>query len=262
MLALVALVVAGFTLTSRSDIQLARNQAEAGRARELADAGVTRAIIALSQSDPARRWIADGRPYVWRFGGGEIAISLQDENGKISVTTGPQEMLQSAFAYAGADDNTAADLAQTVIDRRQPSLDRSNTAPAFTTIEDLQTLPGMTARIYYRAAPLMTVYSQSPGVDPNTAPRDVLLALPNADPNDIDNFLAARAAQGQGGLPPTPPLSLGRYFSPEQSGTLTIRAHATTDTGAVFVRQATVTLQDNGTQPFVTQMWRQELTIP
>src|SRR5262249_8231749 len=99
-------------------------------------------------------------------------------------------------------------------------------------------------------------------VDPNTAPRDVLLALPNADPNDIDNFLAARAAQSQGGLPLMPPLSLGRYFTPEQSGTLTIRAHATTDTGAVFVRQATVTLQDSGIQPSVTHMWRQEPTIP
>lgn len=260
MLALIALVIAGFTLTSRSDIQLARNQVEATRARELADAGVTRAIIALSQSEAARRWVADGRPYVWHFGSGDIAISLQDENGKIGINAAPQEMLQSAFAYAGADDKTAADLAQAVIDRRRPSLDHPDAAPAFMTIEDLQTLPGMTAAIYYRAARLMTTYSQSPGVDPNTAPRDVLLALPNADPNDIDNYLAARAAPG--GLPLMPPLSLGQYFTPEQSGTLTIRAQATTDTGAVFIRQATVTLQDNGIQPFVTQMWRQELAIP
>ena len=262
MLALLALVVAGFTLTSRSDIQLARNQVEAARARELADAGVTRAIVALSQPTAANRWVGDGRPYVWHLGGGEIAISLQDENGKISILAAPQEMLQSAFTYAGADDTAAADLAQAIVDRRRPSLDHPSTAPAFTTIEDLQTLPGMTAQLYYRVAPLMTVYSQSPGVDPNTAPRDVLLALPNADPNDIDNFLAARATQGQGGLPLVPPLSLGRYFSAEQSGTVTIRAHATTDTGAVFVRQATVTLQDNGSQPFVTQMWRQEFAIP
>jgi general secretion pathway protein K len=266
MLALLALVIAGFTLTSRSDIQLARNQTEAARARELADAGVTRAIMALSQPDPAHRWIADGRSYVWHFGNGEIVLSLQDENGKISVTMAPQEMLQSAFAYAGANDNTATALARAVLDRRRPNLDQAAdhpaSTPAFSIIEDLQKLPAMTPRIYYRTAPLMTVYNQSAGIDPNTASRDVLLALPNADPNDIDSFLAARAAQSEGGLPPTPPLSLGRYFAPAQSGTITIRARATTDTGAVFVRQATVSLRGDGSQPLVVQAWRQELTIP
>lgn len=263
MLALLALVVAAFTLTSHSDIQLARNQVDAARARELADAGVTRAIVGLNDPDPTRRWIADGRPYSWRFGDGAVVISIRDEGGKINLNAAPQEALQSAFTYAAAGDDLGASLAQAVIDRRQALPGRGNTDPAFTVMEDLQTLPGMTAPIYYRATALMTVYSQSSGVNPMTASRDVLMALPNADPNEIDEFLAARAAQGTpGALPPEPPLSISRYLAEGQSSTVTIRAQATTDTGAVFIRIATITLQANGTQPFVTKAWSQEIAVP
>lgn len=263
MLALLALVVAAFTLTSHSDIQLARNQVDAARARALADAGITRAVIGLSDPDPTRRWLADGRSYDWLFGGGRIAIAIKDEGGKISLNQAPPEALQSAFAYAGASDDLSASLAEAVIDRRQALLGHPNTGPAFAAMEDLQTLPGMTAQLYYRAAPLLTVFSQSAGVDPMTASRDVLMALPGADANEIDGFLAARAAQGTpGALPPAPPISIGRYLDQGQSGTVTIRAKATTDTGAVFIRTATITLQANGTQPFVTQAWSQEIAVP
>ena len=263
MLALIALIVASFTLTSRADIQLARNLTDSARARELADAGVTRAVVALSNPNPARRWLADGRPYVWRFGDGVIVISVQNASGKISVNGAPQEVLQSAFTYAGAGEALSASLAQAIIDRRQALPDRRRMGPAFVAEEDLQTLPGMTAQIYYRAATLMTVYGQSATVDAMAASRDVLLALPNADPNEIGAFLAARARLGEEGvLPPMPPLSVARYLGPEQSGTITVLARATTGTGAVFVRHATVTLQDNGVQPFVIRTWRQELAIP
>jgi general secretion pathway protein K len=265
MLALLALVIAGFTLTSHTDIQLGRNQVDSARARALADAGVARAVIGLNEPDAAHRWLADGRPYDWRFGGGDVAISIQDEGGKINLNAASEEVLKSAFAYIGAADDLGASLAQAIVDRRAPtSLEEPATnGPAFAVMEDFETLPGMTPQIYYRIAPLVTVYGQSELVDMLTASRDVLLALPDADPNEIDEFLAARATQGTPDAEPLPaPLSVRRYLTQGSSGTVTIRARATTDTGAVFIRDATIRLQGDAAHPFITQAWRQEIALP
>jgi hypothetical protein len=44
------------------------------------------------------------------------------------------------------------------------------------------------------------------------------------------------------------------------TGTVTIRARATTATGAAFVRDATIALQGTASQPFVAEAWKQLLT--
>jgi general secretion pathway protein K len=263
-LALLALVAASFTLTSHTDIEIARNQVAGTEARQLADSGVARAIVGLNDPQPARRWVADGRPYRWRFGDGEVAISVVDESGKINLNAAPREALESAFRSAGAGDALSGDLADAVLDRRQGASHLTSNGQAFIAIEDLQTLPGMTAPLYYRATLLFTVYGQSPGVNSMVAARDVLLALPDADPGEIDSFLADRAAArepGAGAIPPTPPLSVARYLSGGMTGIVTISARATTATGAVFVRAATITLQSNAATPFITDAWKQLLTI-
>lgn len=261
MLALLALIVAGFTMTSHSNIQLARNQVDSARARALADAGVTRAIVGLTQ--PGLLWLADGRIYDWQFGGGDIQISIQDEGGKISLNAAPPAVLQSAFAYAGSGDDLGASLAAAIIDRRERRLGPSTDDLAFAMIEDLETVPGMTAQLYFRVAPLLSPYARSPQVDPTTAPRDVLMALPNADPVEIDTYLAARATRGTAQPSPLPTLlSVGRYVAQGQAGVVTIHARATTDTGAVFIREATVSLQARGTRPFTTLAWSQVLAGP
>jgi general secretion pathway protein K len=219
----------------------------------------------LNEPETARRWLADGRTYDWRFGGGDVAISIEDEGGKINLNAASEDVLKSAFAYVGAADDRGASLAQAIVDRRAPmTLEEPPTrGPAFAVMEDFETLPGMTPQIYYRIAPLVTVYGQSELIDMLTASRDVLLALPDADTNEIDEFLAARATQGTPDAQPLPaPLSVRRYLMQGSSGTVTVRARATTDTGAVFIRDATIRLQGDAAHPFVTQAWRQEIALP
>lgn len=259
MLALLALVAASFTLTSHTDIEVARNQANATEARALADSGVVRAIVGLGDPDPTKRWIADGRAYRWHFGDGDVAISMIDESGKINLNAAPRDVLESLFRYTGAGDALSGDLVDAVLDRRARIGQPVNTQP-FIAPEDVQTLPGMTATLYYRLAPLVTVYGQSGGVNPMVASRDVLRALPDADPAEIDAFLAARAAAGApGAVTPTPPMSVSRYLAASSNGIVMIRAEATTTTGASFVREATIALRSNVSAPFITEAWKQVL---
>jgi general secretion pathway protein K len=269
MLLLMGLLAAAFVSTTRSDLAVARNAVESARARALADAGITRATVALSAVDPNARWRADGTPYRWAFGGGTVTVSIVGEGGKIDLNAAPPEVIASLFRYAGAG-NAAADLAQAVIDRRQPPAGTPAPAddraaidpnePAFATIDELGGVPGMTAVLLHAVLPLVTVLSRVSTVDANAAPRDVLLALPGADPGEIDAFLAARAQQAAGnGVAPPPPASIAQYLGPAAMSAVTIRATAATATGAVFVREALVVMRDPQGLPFIVKRWAQSI---
>ena len=267
MLLLLSLLAAAFISTSRSDLQIARNDVDGARARELADAGVTRAIVGLNDPDPNLRWRIDGTPYRWQFGGGTIIVAIVDEAGKIDLNAAPAEVFASLFRHAGADAELSQRLSAAVSDRRAEARNASAAGeveasainangPPFTSVTDLRNLPGLDAALYQRVARLVTVYSQLPTVDPASAPREVLLSLPGADSGDIDAFLAARAATTEGEIfAVAPPAQLAPYLAPASTAALSIRATATTESGATFVRDAVVLLHGNSGAPFVIKQW-------
>jgi general secretion pathway protein K len=269
MLLLMSLLAAAFIATTRSDLAIARNDVESARARALADAGIARAALALGDPDPRFRWRIDGTPYRWSFGGGTVTASIVGEGGKIDINTAPVDVIASLFHHAGAG-AAATGLAQGVLDRRQPqvvaqpsgggsaSIDPNH--PAFASVDDLGALPGMTAPLLHTVLPLVTVSTRVPTVDPNAAPREVLLSLPHADPGEVDAFIAARTEQAQGNpVAATPPPSIAQYLAPSPVSAVTIRAVATTDTGAVFVREALVQLRDAQGNPFVVRRWTRNI---
>jgi len=269
MLLLMSLLAAAFVATTRSDLAIARNDVESARASALADAGITRAALALGDGNPVLRWRVDGTPYRWAFGGGTITVTIVGEGGKIDLNAAPLEVIESLFRHAGAG-AAAADLAQAVLDRRQArpaqqqvgddraTIDPSE--PAFASIDDLGALPGMTAPLLHAVLPLVTVYTRVPTIDPNAAPREVLLSLPGADPAEIDAFLAARVQQvGGDAVPAPPPASIARYLAAAAISAVTIRAAATTDTGAVFVREALVQMRDIQGTPYAVRRWTQSV---
>jgi general secretion pathway protein K len=269
MLLILSLLAAAFLATTRSDLAIARNEVESAKARELADAGVSRAVLALVDGNPQRRWRADGTRYVWRFGGGTVALRIVAETGKIDLNAAPEAVLLSLFRHAGAGEDASARLAEEAVARRVPApqivtaggpLTIDPGEPGFAAIEDLGALPGMAAPVLHQALPLVTVYSGAPTVDPATAPREVLLALPGASEADVDQFIAARDAQAAGAGPAlAPPSSLAPYLAAATPRALTITADARTDTGGRFVREALVLLNDPQGRPFVVKRWAQAL---
>ncbi|RMD62072.1 MAG: general secretion pathway protein GspK, partial [Alphaproteobacteria bacterium] len=120
-LTLLSLVAASFTLTSRTEINLARNLESNARAEALADAGVYVALQGLLDDDPERTWRTDGTVYGWRFADGEIRIALSDEGGKIDLNFASSDLLRRLFLAAGEDEARAAALADAVVDFRDPN---------------------------------------------------------------------------------------------------------------------------------------------
>lgn len=219
-----------------------------------------------------QHWPADGTIYGWRFGGGVALVSIQGETGKIDLNTARDELLKGLFLSVGLEDQEAAALVDAIADFRDPDdLRRLNGAEdddyraaglaygakdrAFGAVEELAQVMGMTRALYERVAPALTVYSGQSGIDPRTAPREVLLALPGVDSNAVEALLATRAEAGQAALLELP--GAADYLSRSRRQVFTVRAEAKTAGGGIFVRQAVVQLSGDHKQSVVFHTWKQ-----
>ncbi len=285
---LLAVVAASFTTTTRTETKLARNALDNAKARALADAGVHRAVLALLDPKGEKledlvpagdgNWWLDGVSRRFAFGEGEAWVSVHDEGGKIDINRAPDALLGSLLRSAGLDDDTATALVDAIADFRDPDdLVRLNGAEddeyraaglpheakdkPFEAVEELRQVIGMTPELYRAVAPFLTTHSRRGKIDLMTAPREVLLAVPGVDPNEVEALLADRAAiDGPIGRSALTPLTGARgYFSLSSRRVFTVRAQAHTDNGAVFVREAVVRLTRNPEAPFRFLAWKQGL---
>jgi general secretion pathway protein K len=118
---------------------------------------------------------------------------------------------------------------------------------------------GMTPAIYARVADSITVHSGQAGINPQTASRTVLLALPNATAEVVDAYLAARSDALKANLP-VPPFPLAQGFTAGATGRWRVRAVATMPDGVTFAREAVVNPSGDPTRPFVALAWLDQVS--
>ena len=284
--AILAVLAAGFALTTRSESELARNLLAAARARALAEAGAARAAAALLDADPRRQWRADGRPYALALEGGSLRIRIEDEDGKIDLNAAPPALITGLCAELGIDGGVAAALVDDIVARRQaaaaasapdalgarlelgPALGlgtpamQSRQSAAFSTVDELREIPELDQASFERLRPFLTVYSASPRIDPAVAPREVLLAVPGIDPREVDRLLAARAAATDAAEPLPALTGVDLYVARGLMRAATIIAEARTADGAAFTRRAVVAFTGIPLAPLEMLEWRQDLDAP
>jgi general secretion pathway protein K len=122
----------------------------------------------------------------------------------------------------------------------------------FATVDEVREVPGIDPPLFEQIAPFLTVYSGRSRVNPLTAPRHVLLALPGVAPAEIDQLLTTRRDEA------TMPAfaGAGLYLSQSQAQAVSIRAAAVTDSGSVFIRETVVTLLRNPVEPYRILTWQ------
>lgn len=270
LLALLAVVVAA---DSRSGAEIVHNQIERAQARMDADSGITLALANLLSPDASDRWSADDMSHTVDYAGGTVTIAIADEGGKIDLNQAPLDLIAGLFDELGVNSKEQAVLTDAIKQRRQafarayPPPSRIYAAArdsvhdlarlAFADPSELRLIPGMTAALYRRVLPYVTVYSGSPTVNPLTAPRAVLLAIPGIRPAEVDALIAKRSqASGQTDLSGL--MSVARYARVTESPAVTITAQAVLPGGASFTRQAVAALYRNrGLQAARILGWRQ-----
>jgi hypothetical protein len=104
-------------------------------------------------------------------------------------------------------------------------------------------------------APSITVFSRSPGVNTQIASREVLLAIPGATTEVVDDYIARREAARDAGQPlPLFPVSTGvSGFTMVAS----IKSEARIDDGTVFAREAVAILRPAQRKAVTFLAWRQ-----
>src|SRR5258708_2577254 len=139
-----------------------------------------------------------------------MRISIQDELGRIDLNTAEGSLLISVLQSTGLDAKSASDLADKMLDWRDANpAKRLNGAKdrdyriaglsyrprsgPFQGVDELKLVMGMTAELFRRLAPALTVYSGRPFIDPPGAPAGALLALPTMDATKVAALIAARA---------------------------------------------------------------------
>jgi len=269
---LLTVLASGFAFSMRSEALATRNALSLARARALADGAVERTAYELLRPRLADSWNPDGQLHHWNEADAVIDVTAVDEAARIDVNSAPDAFLKNLLMVdGGLDDAAAASLVDAIADWRDPDdLRRPNGAEApeykaanlkygpgnapFETIEEVARVLGMTPAVFQRIVPLITVYSHQPGINPATAARNVLLALPNATPELVDAYIdqRAQALASHLAVPPFPPAQA--YIS----GAIQvwrIRAQATLPDGVTFVREAVLRPSPDAARPLIALAW-------
>ncbi|HET8585334.1 MAG TPA: hypothetical protein VFM89_06320, partial [Casimicrobiaceae bacterium] len=237
-----------------------------------ADGAIERAAYELMRPRIANVWTFDGVPHRWTEGDAAIAVTAVDEAARVDINAAPNALLKNLLVVIGGVEDAKADaLVDAISDWRDADdLKRANGAEApeyqaaglkyvpanapFETTGELARVLGMTPAIYARIAPFITVYSRQPGIDPATAGRSVLLALPNATPDAVDAFLEARA-QALANHLPVPAFPPAQAFVSGPIPVWRIRAEVAMPDGVTFVREAVLRPSPDAKRPLIALAW-------
>ncbi|HEY3919307.1 MAG TPA: hypothetical protein VGL83_16070 [Stellaceae bacterium] len=276
-LALLALLGAEVAADSRSEAVVSRNRLDLAQARASADAGIALAVMGLLDPNQATRWQADTVPHNVDYAGRPLVITIVDEGGKIDLNNAPIELIGGLLGEFGINGDRQAAIGQAILDRRAHFAAAAGavTAPAgrifpgtqahvinlaklaFADVSELRQLPAMTRALYERLEPELTVYSQSPTINPMTASRQTLLAIPGAGAEDIDGLMAARRG-GQTQLDLEELSKLAAYTRVDTLHVVTITVQAKASGGASFKRRAVVAVSpDVPLEPARILRWQQ-----
>jgi general secretion pathway protein K len=293
-LTLISVLVLSWAQEWRTELKLASNFGEAHKCQRLAEAGIYYALGKLvtaktaemgginaipPQGDSGPLWQGDQQPHVLELPDGIAEVRIGDEGGKISLNLASEPLLYNFFTVLGLPEPQVRIMVDSIQDWRAQgtyprlygaksayylSLDPPYVAKngRFETVEELAWVRG------FEASPLiphlsrwLTVRPTESGINLNTAPLEVLLAVGFARENAL-NILAARQAMplrnfqeiGQTGV--NPALGQGAQISFRSSPffTITSTGMVKKDSSRQSIR-ATVRVDPNQRVPWAIISW-------
>jgi general secretion pathway protein K len=272
-------IASGFAFSMRSEALSARNALSLAQARAAADGAIERMAFELSRPRYPTAWASDGQPRRWREGDVDIVASGVDESSRIDVNAAPDALLKGLVEQVGgADPEVAARIVDGILDwrdtdeakrpngaeeadYRQAGLPQRPPNAPFETVSEVARVLGMTPAIFTRIADSLTVNSRQPGVNPLTATRNVLLALPNSNAALVDAYMQQRADAVAAKLP-APPFPPAAPFAAGAVPVWRIRAQATTPDGVTFAREAVVRPSGDPRRPLIALVWAEGISQP
>lgn len=224
-------VVLSFSFTTRVETSSTLQFKDMIEKRFIAEAGLQRAIFEIFYSmykntslsggaqtliiDETDVWKTDGRHYEDKIKDGVYVVSVIDEQGKIDLNTAPEILLRNLFKNAGIGDQEADVIVDSIMDWKDADdLHRLNGAESdyymslpkpykaknanFDTVEELLLVKGISADILFGTnerkgiIDYITVHSKQRVINVNSAPKEVLMAVPGITEEIADSIIEYR----------------------------------------------------------------------
>jgi general secretion pathway protein K len=233
-LVLLSLIVGEIGAASRSEAKIARNLLANAQAEAAADAAVFEAAFRLADRSPAG-WVADGGTRRLTVGDTRVAVTLEDDSGKVNPNAATPDLLAQLLAAVGAPGGGRA-IAQAIVDwrggdgaappdavaaaYRAAGLAYLPPGAPFARIDEVALVLGMTPDLFARLAPHLSIAQRG-----------------TPDPSHADPVVARLLAAQPGAAS-----SAGKPASPYTVRVVTIIARAEAPGNALFTRSAVLQL--------------------
>jgi general secretion pathway protein K len=272
---LLTVIASGFAFSMRSEAVAARNAVSFAQARAAADGAIERTAFELQRPrNLPDVWRPDGAPHPWQDGEAAIAVAAIDESAKIDLNRGNEALLKGLLQNVGGlDAESTQRLADAIADWKDPDDQRRPNGAedgdyraaglkygppngSFENVGELNRVLGMSPGLFAKIADSLTVHTGLAGINPATAPRNVLLALPNGTAESVDAYLAQRKDALANKLP-APPFGAAQGFGTGAIAVWRIRAEATMPDGVTFVREAVLRASGSARRPVIAVLWQE-----
>lgn len=195
--------VTGMVVMGGGDAAITGNRIETARAQALAEAGVARAIAALTDPD-SREKLPLGRPFTVQLDdAAEIIVEVRDSCGSIDLNWAPEPLLRAYAITAGIKPDAAGQITGAIVARRQAAPatgdDVINSGP-WQSLDQLAGLPGLDAATFKALRPGLTINCREAGADPRLASGSVRKALGMASVSGSPSHGMAYEIQAQASL--------------------------------------------------------------
>jgi general secretion pathway protein K len=243
---LIAVMATAFAMTVRSHTLTIGNNLYNAKAEAISDGMVRYLIVKMLKADSAHSANrSDGSASLCSWADvANILFRIQDQGGLVDVNTASPALLQKLLARLRLDAVKQDALLDALENYKAPS-SQSNLGSAqhyssknfgpknqpLSSLDELDQVPGFSSEVLKQIRPLVTVYSQQAGIDPNRSPAGLLKML------------------GSESVP-------AEFTSPSPQKVFSIDVLSELRNGARFHRQAMIAVLGQPDRPFSILSWQ------
>lgn len=182
LIVLLGVIATGHARNVHSETRLAMRQIETAKTRTLAEAGIQRAIISLMLQNNAAEFGVSGTVRRLNINEREVSVAVRDATGLVDLNAADASLLGVLFTASGGDPKQQEELVYAILDWRdadnfthlhgaEDAAYRAAGIPwsardaAFTSVDELRYVMGMTPDIFKTIASHVTVYSGQAGLN-------------------------------------------------------------------------------------------------
>ena len=259
----------------RLDTRLAANYVNTAKAKLLAEAGVSRAVLEIFVANSAQQWRFDGTVYRLESAEGTLHIMIRNAEGLVDLNAASPQVLAALMRTLGLDTELQDSLVDVILDwRDKDDLRRLHGAEdrdyrfagltygtpdrAFVMLDELRYVLGMEADLFERLRPFLTLYSGKSSINPQYAPPQLLYVLDGGEIDDTGEQVGLDDLLGTEVDPDVTPLDPLVGSATSQVFHITVAAETTSGAAAALEVVVDTTSADGA--PYSILSWREITT--